>query len=172
MKKVVLLIMLVLVTSCIDVNNKPDIKINEFFDKYIKLDDEVLRDIDKKMLEAELDNEIKLVAKNAYKRQFKNIKYKIININEYKNYAKAKISVSLYDYEATKEEAENYIDSHVEEFMVNNEVDYIKEKKYIFEKLNKTNKRKKEIIYIKLHKDNNNWKVDDLSNETLLKLQG
>lgn len=173
MKKITLLIILTIITiGCGNINNKIDVKINEFFNKYNKLDDEVLMDIDKKMLEAEIDPEIKPIVKSAYKRQFKEMKYKIIEINEYKDYAKVKVKVTLYDYENTKKDAEKYIDNNIDEFMLNNEVDYIKEKKYIFEKLNKTNKRKNESIYLKLHKDNNKWKIDDLTNETLLKLQG
>lgn len=173
MKKVILFVLgIFLIVGCASIKDNPKMKVEEILKKYNSLSDEILIDLDKKMLEANVEENLKDDMKDLYKKQYKDMKYKILNEKIDKDEATVEVEITVYDYLTAKEEATKYVDSHSEEFMVGNVVDDYKIQQYLIEKQEGTEKRRKEKIIFNLHKDNGEWVVDNLNNETILKIHG
>ena len=173
MKKIIFFVFgLLIIIGCSDINNTPKMKVEEFLNKYNKLDNEVLIDLDTKIYEADIEDEHVEITKEVFKRQYKDMKYRIKNEDIIGNKAIVEVEINVYNYASSKQDAEKYIDEHSEEFITDNIIDEEKTKKYILEKQKETTERKQEIIIMKLHKDNNEWKVEELDEETIEKIHG
>lgn len=173
MKKLILIILcMFLFTGCNDVNNTPKKVTEDFFAKYNNLSDEVLTDLDKKLNEAEVDSEVLEETKELYKKQYKDMKYEILDEKINGDKATVKVKITVYDYAKARDEANDYMDAHNEEFMTDNVLDDIKLEKYVLEKQRETVETKDYEVEIKLEKDNGKWKVQDLDDDVIEKIHG
>lgn len=173
MKKIILLILsLFLLVGCNSMDNTPKMKAEELLSKYNDLNDNVVADLDTKLNEAGIADDVLEDTRDLYKKQYKDMKYKIVDEKIDGDKATVTAKVTVYDFSKAKKEAEQYIDEHNDEFMTDNIVDDIKTRKYIIEKQKETTERTTQTITINLHKDNGKWKVDDLDESTIEKLHG
>lgn len=173
MKKIILFILgMLLIVGCDNIDNTPKMKVEELLNSYKDLTDEVLTDLDTKLLEANVDEEVRGEMKDVYKRQYKDMEYEIKSENINNDEAIVEVELTVYDYGKAREEAEAYIDEHSEEFMTGNIIDDIKTQRYIIERQNETTKRTKQGITLELTKDNGKWTINDLDDETIEKIHG
>lgn len=173
MKKVVLIILgLFLLVGCNSIDNTPKMKVEELLNKYNSLSDEVLRDLDTKLVEANVDEALREDMRDLYKKQYKDMEYEILNEDINGDSATVEVKLTVYDFQKQREEAEAYIDEHSEEFMTDNIIDDIKAQKYVIERQNETTDRKEETVTFELEKNNGEWEVLDLNDEIIEKLHG
>ena len=75
MKKVILFVLgIFLIVGCASIKDNPKMKVEEILKKYNSLSDEILIDLDKKMLETNVEENLKDDMKDLYKKQY--IKWK------------------------------------------------------------------------------------------------
>ncbi len=172
MKKLVLLLSLFLI-GC-ELSNTPTKKTEEFLKKYQVLDSAVVTDLDEVVNEDTTLNESqKIMYKDIMKKHYQNLSYQIKDEIVDGNEAVVVVEISVTDFKKVLEETNNYLNNNKEEFDdENGNYSIVKFNDY---KLNKLKEAKDKIVYtieIKLTKENDNWKVNNLSQTDYDKING
>lgn len=172
MKKIILILLCLSFLVGCTTSNTPRKKTEEFFDKYKNLNEEVIKDLDRSLNEMSVDEELAKETKELYKRQYKDMKVKILDEKIKGKKATVKAKITVYNYAKIKDDAANYMDTHNEEFMNDNVLDDVKFEKYILQKQKETKETVNYDVKIKLEKENGKWKVQELNDETIGKMRG
>ena len=172
MKKLVLLLSLFLI-GC-ELSNTPTKKTEELLKKYQVLDSAVVTDLDEVVNEDTTLNESqKIMYKDIMKKHYQNLSYQIKDEIVDGNEAVVVVEISVTDFKKVLEETNNYLNNNKEEFDdENGNYSIVKFNDY---KLNKLKEAKDKIVYtieIKLTKENDNWKVNNLSQTDYDKING
>ena len=172
MKKLVLLLSLFLI-GC-ELSNTPTKKTEEFLKKYQVLDSAVVTDLDEVVNEDTTLNESqKIMYKDIMKKHYQNLSYQIKDEIVDGNEAVVVVEISVTDFKKVLEETNNYLNNNKEEFDdENGNYSIVKFNDY---KLNKLKEAKDKIVYtieIKLTKESDNWKVNNLSQTDYDKING
>ena len=172
MKKLVLLLSLFLI-GC-ELSNTPTKKTEEFLKKYQVLDSAVVTDLDDVVNEdTTLNENQKIMYKDIMKKHYQNLSYQIKDEIVDGNEAVVVVEISVTDFKKVLEETNNYLNNNKEEFDdENGNYSIVKFNDY---KLNKLKEAKDKIVYtieIKLTKENDNWKVNNLSQTDYDKING
>lgn len=172
MKKIFLIFtILLLITGCQE--KSATSSLNNYLNMYKYLDDQVVEELDKSVAELDLTETQKEDYKEAVKKEYQSLNYEIIN-ERYENnvaFIKTKINVlNLYD---AQKKAFAYLEEHKEEFL--NEYGIHDDEKFLSYKINQMNNTQNTIDYeieFKLIKEQNDWKVSQLSSSDLEKIHG
>ena len=133
------------------------------------------------MIISELNDYIKTIAtddstfeeyKKVYLRQYQDLKYEIKDETIDGDHAKITAQIDVYDYYKADTEAKTFITNNPNEFTNNGVYDSKKGILYRIESLSKTNDRVTYTITINLTKVNNEWTIDNLTEEDLEKIHG
>ena len=166
-------LVLFMIIGCNDnLNNNKD-KVKEFFDKYQKLDNEVLMDLEYIIESKNLNETEKNLYRENMRRQYKNLKYKIKNEEINDDNASIIVEIEVYDYgKAIKKASEYFIKN--QDFFIN-ENNMVDESKYIDYKLNemkKTNDKIKYDIEFFFYKKNKIWSMNAIKETDIEKIHG
>ena len=172
MKKIFLVIFgVLLLVGCGDMENTPSKRVEDFLSKYQNLDNDVITQLD---VTIDSDNDMNHDQKKEYKslleKQYQNLSYKIIDEVQEDNIAEVKVEIEVLDYRTTNEQSEKYYESHKDEF--NDKDDSNKYTDYKLKKLKDTKDKTTYVINFYLTKENGKWKMNDITNEDILKLHG
>ena len=170
MKKILFLsiFLIILFTGCENVKNTPTAKVENFLSKYQNRDKTVLEElhyvIDK---DKTMNDKQKELYKTLLEKQYQYLSYKITNEEIIYDKAIVNIEIEVLDYKDTIKKVEEYYQNHVEEFP--------KENDYMDFKLQELKKVKSTIQYkmsIHLTKEDNKWKIEDLTSSDRKKIHG
>ncbi len=166
-------LVLFMIIGCNDNLNNPKVKVKEFFDKYQKLDNEVLMDLEYIIESKNLNETEKNLYRENMRRQYKNLKYKIKNEEINDDNASIIVEIEVYDYgKAIKKASEYFIKN--QDFFIN-ENNMVDESKYIDYKLNemkKTNDKIKYDIEFSFYKKNKIWSMNAIKETDIEKIHG
>lgn len=190
MKKVLLGIFVILLTACsFGMNNTPKAKVKELLDRYKNQDSTVITNLED-AIDEEYSGEFKDRYKTLMLNQYKNLEYKITDEIIDGDTAIVSVDVTVYDYGSAIDAANEYLDEHEKEFYkkhnTNNElneeentlnndkntIDYNKFIDYKLKLLEEVTDRKTYSIDFTLSKENDEWILDNLTNESMKKLHG
>lgn len=162
---ILIIIAILLIIGCTNINNIPTKKVEDLFNDYQTLDEEVLND-----LNITVDNftDYNQIQKDKYKeiikKQYRSLIYKIRNKIIGNNHGIVIVEVTVKDLYKVEQEVNSYINNHK-----------MDTKEYIDYKLNKLMMAKDKVTYtieVKLTKNNNKWCLNGLSNEDINKISG
>ena len=174
MKKIFLVILgVLLLVGCGDMENTPSKKVEDFLSKYQNLDNDVITQLD---ITIDSDNTMNHDQRKEYKslleRQYQNLSYKIIDEGQEDDTAEVKVEIEVLDYKTTNEQSKKYYDEHKDEFKDEDNSNNDKYTDYKLKKLKDTKDKTTYVINFYLTKENGKWKMNDITNEDILKLHG
>ncbi|MBR4619276.1 MAG: hypothetical protein IKO49_08230 [Bacilli bacterium] len=176
MRKIFLVVSFVAVflVGCGNMSNTPTAKVENFMSKYQRLDSEVLSQLDMVVAaRSDLTDEQKENYRNLMERQYQNMSYKIKDENANDKNATVTLEVEVYDYRSALNNSEQYYESNKKEFeQEDGTLDNKKYWDYKISEMVKTEDRIKNEIIFTLHKDNDKWILEDISDIDREKLHG
>ena len=190
MKKIfgVLLLSILFLTGCGNSLNTPTGAVEEYLKRYQNLDDQVIAQLDKVIdSDSSMSDEQKEDYRDLMINQYKNFSYKIVDETDSGDEAEVEVELEVLDYASSIGESRIYYKNHQDEFKsddkdtddevvggvvgksideISSSIDYkIKNMKTV------TNKSKTTITFY-LNKIDNEWVVEDLSDNDIQKLHG
>lgn len=175
MKKIKLfaicLLLLLFATAC-GIGNTPTSTVERLFAKYNNADEDIVVELDDYINASELNDDQNKKYKNIYLKQFKDLKYEIKEEKVDGDTAVVTAQITVYDYYKVENDANSYLESNKEEFMTNNEYDQGLFTDYKLKKLEDVTETVDYTIDFNLTKVENDWVVNDLTNEQLEKIHG
>jgi len=168
MKKIVLLgttlfIILAFLVGC-SLSNTPTSKVEELFNKYQMLDDDITGEIDDLLATETLTNDQKERYRKLIEDQYKNLSYEIKDETIDGDSAVVTAQIEVLDYRKTISELNTSENDTYDVFEYNNS------------KLDKLENTKDKVAYTiefdVVKDDDGNWKLVSLSNDEIKKMQG
>lgn len=166
---------LFLIVGCGNMMNTPTKKVEEFLSKYQTQDEKVLTQLDKVIESAgTMTKNQKEKYRDLMKKQYQNLSYKIKDETEDGDSATVEVEIEVYDYATSITESETYLTTNKDEFIDKDTNDVNDEKfmDYKLEQLDKVKDKVKYTINFTLVKENNEWKLDDITEIDRQKIHG
>ena len=175
-RKIIMLLVfgVFILTGCDNLMNTPTKKVELLLSKYQKKDEEVLKQLGDTLLS---DTILNVDEKNTYKelleRQYSDLMYTVKNEAIDGKTAVVEVEIEVYDYNKAITESEDYLISHQDEFVdENNIVSTEKYNDYKLEMIKNMKDRVKYTINFTLSKIDEEWLVDDLTDTERQKIHG
>lgn len=164
MKKILsIFIFLLLLVGC-SLSNTPTSKVEDLLSKYQRLDSDIEKGIDTVVGEESLTGGERDRYKKIIEKQYKNLTYQIKDETYNGDVCTVTTEIEVLDYKKIINEVNNNYQNK----------NYTKEE-YNNEKLDKLEKTKDKVKYtidFKVKKENNNWTLEALDDDTIKKIQG
>lgn len=164
MKKILsIFIFLLLLVGC-SLSNTPTSKVEDLLSKYQRLDSDIEKGIDTVVGEESLTGGERDRYKKIIEKQYKNLTYQIKDETYNGDICTVTTEIEVLDYKKIINEVNNNYQNK----------NYTKEE-YNNEKLDKLEKAKDKVKYtidFKVKKENNNWTLETLDDDTIKKIQG
>lgn len=175
MKKVLLVIfcLFLLVGCSCTKTNTPKAKVEDYLKSYQNLSDDVLTELDDTTDLEEYSDTQKTKYKDILKKQYQDLKYEILEEVINGNDATVTAKITVYDLYKVQQDATKYQTDHPSEFL-NTSGTYDKNLflDYKLEQMKKVTNTVDYTITFTLTKADNNWKINNISDETLQKIHG
>ena len=175
MKKKIILISLFMLcfilTGC-SLNNTPKAKVETLLMKYQKNSDSVMSELDDYLNTLDIQDDAHEEYKKVYTKQYSDLTYSIKNEMIDGDTATVTTQIEVYDYYKIDNDATKYVSDNPDKFSTNNVYDSKKVLEYKIDKLTNAKDRVTYTVVFNLTKVDNEWKVDNLSNEDLEKIHG
>ena len=127
MKKVILIILCLFLCGC--TNNDAKDAVKEYIYKFKNHDKEVLKSLEELISHEDLTGQASDEYRLVMKKQYYDLEYRIIEQIYSGNKATVITEITVYDYNKSKQEANEYIEAHPEEFLKeDNTLDEVKYK--------------------------------------------
>lgn len=177
MKKLIAVICATLILSGCgnkELLNTPTKRVEMFFSSYQTLDDDVLEQLnDTVKEEVAFNTEQREAYIELMKKHYKNLKYDIKDEIIDGDKATVTVEIEVTDYSKAMNDAEDYLDKHPDEF---NDDKGVYDTKlfttYRLEQLKDVKDRVKYTLDLTLTKVDDDWKIDDISDEDQMKIHG
>ncbi len=164
MKKILsIFIFLLLLVGC-SLSNTPTSRVEDLLSKYQRLDSDIEKGIDTVVGEESLTGGERDRYKKIIEKQYKNLTYQIKDETYNGDICTVTTEIEVLDYKKIINEVNNNYQNK----------NYTKEE-YNNEKLDKLEKAKDKVKYtidFKVKKENNNWTLETLDDDTIKKIQG
>ncbi len=161
-------------TGCDKVSNTPTKRVEELLNKYQTVDDDVLDDLNDVVDdENDLTNDQRERYKQVLKNQYSNLTYQIKEEKVDGDNATVEVEIEVYDLAKINNDVDEYMNNNRSEF-TDNDGNILKEKytDYKLDKLEKAKDRVKYTLNLTLTKDDQEWKVDNLTETERQKIHG
>lgn len=198
----ILCLSLILMTGCSTSMGTPTAAVEKYLSKYQNLDSEILTQLDSVISnDASMSDDQKKEYKELMINQYKNLSYKVVNENVMGDEAEVEVEIEVLDYASNITSSKSYYNNHKDEFkdkekkndddnkkednneneglieegseMIEDAVDNISSFiDYKIKNLKEVKSTTSYTITFKLTKDDNNWKVEDISDVDMQKLHG
>lgn len=174
MKKIIgILVILVMAVGCSCMADKASDVVKEYLAKYNNHHAEVIGELDDLVTEENLSDVQGETYKEIMKKQYKDLKYEIASEKYNGDEATVTTKVSVYDLYKVQKEAEDYRNSHQNEFLnEEKKPDISKFLDYKLEQMKKTDTRVEYTIDFKVIRKDGHWVLDTVSTENLEKIHG
>ena len=168
-------VVLLLFTGCslsVD-DTTPEEAVDTFFEKYRSKDDNIITQLIDTIASEELLDEQKEKYQELMEKQYDQFAYVIKNIDETEAKAAATIELTVLNYRSAIIKAEEELKNNPEKFN-DNEGNFSEEKymDYKIEKMKEVTDTTTHTIELSLTKENDMWKVNELSGNDISKLHG
>ena len=186
MKKIFIisLLSLFLLTGCGN-EMSPTGAVEKFLSKYQKMDSEVLAQLDKVVSEdSDMSDDQKKEYKTLMERQYQNLNYKIVNEEIDEDRATVDVEIEVFDYASSIRKSEEYYNENRDMFEEVSHEDNVDREdgniieassKYIdykIEQMKNVSDKIKYTLIFELEKEDNEWKVLEISDIDRKKLHG
>ena len=157
-----------------DMSNTPTKRVEEYLNNYQTLDSNVLANLDAIVNDEELfDEDQKITYRDILKKHYQDLTYTIKEETVNGDKATVEAEIELTDYTKALKAAESYRTTNESEFMdENDEFDEVKFNNYKLDLIKNSKERVKYTIYFSLTKEDNKWKLDELTNTEEEKILG
>ena len=173
MKKLsLILITLIVAVGCACTMSKASDAVKEYLAKYNNNDAELLVELDELVKDENLEEEQGESYKEVMKKQYKDLKYEIVDETYNGDEAVVTTKITVYDLYKAQKDAESYKEEHPDEFKEDGESDVKSFLDYKIEQMKKTDKTIDYTIDFKVIKKDGKWVVEDVSTEDLEKIHG
>ncbi len=176
MKKIIVILLTIslFLVGCSMDKNTPTSKVEDFMSKYQRMDSEVLSQLDSVVSNnQELTDEEKKDYKALIEKQYQNMSYKIKDENVDEDNATVTVEVEVYDYRTSLNKSEEYYKDNKDKFQKDDGTDDLEKIwDYKIAELKKVEDRTKQEIIFTLHKEDDEWILDDISDTDREKLHG
>ena len=177
MKKKILFIgvLLVLTIGCDSMMNTPTKRVEEFLNKYQRLDKEILLQLDNIIDDenSEFNSENFEEYKNVMKTQYKDLYYTIKEEMIDGDNATVTVEVEVYDYKTAIKEAEDFYTANPNEFKTEDgKLDNNKYVNYKIEKMKKAKDRIKYTLNLTLSRKDKKWVMNNITDTDREKIHG
>ena len=173
MKKVIVIVIVLLISGCSSNIMAKDV-VKDYLDGYINLSKDVKRSLDKTIEENKEFNDInKDMYKKILLKQYKDLKYVILNEEYDGDKALITVNINVYDLNKAEENAEDYLSTNLKEFY--DDKNKFDNQKYIDFKLNLMYEASERIDYTVvffLNRVNKKWVLEQPTDEDLEKIHG
>ena len=170
---IIITIFCFLLTGCLK-KESPTTVVSKYLDSYIKLDDFIIKEINRVIDENdEFNEEHKSIYKEILINQYKSLKYVVLDKEIDESSALVRVNITVNDLNIAEENAFNYVSKNLKNYY--NDKNEFDNNKYITDKLNamkNVNERKDYEIIFYLEKKNNEWFMHDPTDEDLEKIHG
>lgn len=167
MKKIIcLLICILFISGCdmLDISNTPTKKVEEYLNKFQILDEDVLAELDVVIdSKTKLNDENKSEYRELIKKQYKDLQYTIKEERQDGDEAVVTAEIIVKDFTKIINEAEVYKRENIEEFYENEIYNDNLYKKYLLDKLKDAKDRITYTIDFTVHKENDKWILNPIS---------
>ena len=163
---------LLLITGCGE-EMTPKQAVNDYLQKYITLDDSITDQLNEFVDNEDLTDDQKSVYKEILRNQYTSLTYTIKDEDIDGDTAYVTVEIKVRDLYKVQKDSLAYYEEHKEEF--NDENGIYDKVKYLTYKLNQMKDATETTSYVvefKVVKNNGDWDVAQLSDETLEKLHG
>ena len=177
MKKIYLIIGLIIMicaTGCtLGMGNTPTAKVEELLNRYNTNNDIVKGELGDYLNSLTIDEANIEGYHEIYLRQYTDLTYEIKDERIDGDKATVTVQIKVYDYYSAENTISNHISTNQRDFYSEDDVyDPIKAMTYRIEELGKVKDKIEYSIYFTLTKVDNEWMVDNLTNEQLEKIHG
>ena len=173
MKKVIVIVIVLLISGCSSNIMAKDV-VKDYLDGYINLSKDVKNSLDKTIKENKEFNDInKDMYKKILLKQYKDLKYVILNEEYDGDKALITVNINVYDLNKAEENAEDYLSTNLKEFY--DDTNKFDNQKYIDFKLNLMYEASERIDYTVvffLNRVNKKWVLEQPTDEDLEKIHG
>lgn len=165
---------LFLIVGCGNMMNTPTKRVEEFLSKYQTQDEKVLSQLDEVIdSSGTMTKEQKEKYRDLMKKQYQNLSYKIKDETEDGDTATVEVEIEVYDYATSIKESETHLTTNKDEFLdEDDEVDDEKFMDYKLEQLDEVKDKVKYTLNFTLTKEDNDWKLDDITEIDRQKIHG
>ena len=173
MKKVLIVLTILLFLVGCSLSNTPSGRVEEYLSNYNNLSEEVLMDIDAKVMSSNLSNDNKESYKKVLKREYENMRYEIKDEIINGDKASVVVKISVYDLYKIEQESISYMNTNASEFYDGNNI--FSNDLYNTYRLGEMLKAKDMVDYevqFELYKKNDEWILENPNNEVIEKLNG
>ena len=173
MKKLLAILSCAFIMIGCSFNNSPKKTVEEFFNKYQSLDEAVLSDLELSSESSVLPgSEQKNEYMKAMKMQYSDLKYEITKEEVNGDEAVVTVKISVYDFYKAQKQANEYLNTPMDEFMTDNTFDNSKFMSYKIKQMQESSDRIEYTINVDLKKKDEKWKVEAFDRTTLEKIHG
>ncbi|MCI9585485.1 MAG: hypothetical protein HFH45_02470 [Bacilli bacterium] len=177
MKKILVIIFsaLFILTGCDSkLDNTPTKKVEEFLNNYQSLDSKVMEDLDTTLAaDPDLNEDNKSEYKEFMKKHYQDLKYEIKDEKIDGDKATVETEITVRNYTKSVAESENYKSENAAEFNgEDGNYDATLFSTYRLDELKKVTDTETYTITFNLTKQDDIWKLEDLSDEDLNKING
>ena len=165
------LLLLVVTTAC-SLGSTPTSAVERLFSKYNNNDEEIVVELDDYVNTSNLTKKQNDKYKEIYLKQFRDMKYEIKEEIVDGDNATVTAQITVYDYFGAENKANDYLTNNSDKFMKDGEYDEGLFTDYKLEALDKVTETVDYTIDFTLTKVDNDWVVNDLTNEQLEKIHG
>ena len=170
-KLFIILINLFVLTGCIWLMG-PSEKVDNMLSKYVKLDKSIISELNDYLDKQDLTTEEKTRYANIIKKEYSTIKYKIVEETIDDNFAQVMVDITVLDLYGAAKKAEDDLYSNPSKFYTDGVYDSHKFIDYKLSIMESYEKVKNYTIYITLSRHDDIWYIEELDNDTLLKIHG
>ena len=171
---VLILMVCLIVTGCNCMKKTPKSAVEDFLNQYKSLNSNVMQDLEDVIQKESIPQELKDEYRNIMKKQYRDLKYKIIDETYDGDNAIVKVKIKVYDLYKAQNEATDYLNHHLDEFKTD-EGSYDNSKYLIYklDKMKETNKTVEYTLELDVEKNSKGkWEVSKLSSNDLEKIHG
>jgi len=176
MKKKILLVLSLFVLSIslfgCGMADTPTKKVEALLMSYQNNADAIISELEDYLKTLTIDNDSYDDYKKVYLRQYQDLKYEIKDETIDGDNAVVTAQIEVYDYYKVENDVNNYITENPTEFDNNGILDNLKTLKYRMDELNKSKDRVTYTIEFTLTKVNDEWTINNLTDEDLEKIHG
>lgn len=165
-------LLLLIVTTACSIGATPTSSVERLLAKYNNADEDIVVELDDYVNASNLTDEQNEKYKNVYLKQFRDMKYEIKEELVDGDNATVTAQITVYDYYKAEKEANDYLTNNSDEFMKDGEYDEGLFTDYKLKQLNEVTDTVDYTIDFTLTRVDNDWVVNELTNEQLEKIHG
>ena len=154
-------------TGCNDMMNTPTRRVEEYLGKYQILDSSVLTELDSVVDNSDYSDQYKEEYKELMIKQYQNFSYKIKNEQTNGDTANVIVELEVFDYNNALNEANDYIEEHLDEFKSDAKIEH-----YKINAMKEVTDKASYTINFSLVKDNKKWVLEKINDSDLEKIHG